>query len=246
MEYAYFSNLSNFCRRKWDYESKLPGIIVDIELKSRKEGYKNYVPRVKKKQHHTSQFIAYLQILEADTHRVFSNESEEKTILQGKLRESSQIDVVILKATFSSTSYQLKKMQFKLRVVIFQRFINNIELQAPLKSMPYYMRKSEPVRGIQSVSDESVVPEETDPSYVFLHDGFSMTCDMDFLTSIISPDFYIYSKKNHTKESQKNAKIMNQKARQKKVGFMQEDEGQEDTYEDSNSRDDDHPIDVRI
>jgi hypothetical protein len=163
----------------------------------------------------------------------------EKPIMEGKLSESSlNSDSVTLKCYFTSTSYQLNKMRFKLRLSLFQKFIDNYELQAPLTSNstslhPFYNvqpnmslqgtlmpppRSNGSAFSIASVTPESspkgsfgvrsLVDEqggtasknekkgiEGDTSFVFEHNGFNLRSGVSFLACIISPEFYIYSKK---------------------------------------------------
>jgi hypothetical protein len=250
--------------------SSVDGMITRNFSNSLVELYSTYVYQIiikvtgiEKKRDYRSVLMAYVQILEAENHRVYSY---DKPIMEGKLSESTpEGDTITLKTYFTSTSYQLNKMRFKLRLSLFLKYVNNSELQAPLQSS--YFLPSGPLIGNSphmppsAFSVASVIPEpqpkssfglstlveeinpstntsngkkstEGDTSFVLDHDGFDRKSGIIFLACIISPEFFIYSKKNHTKESQKNAKIKNQKAKQM---LKQSTEGTDTTAEEDES-----------
>ncbi|KAL0490832.1 hypothetical protein AKO1_009610 [Acrasis kona] len=179
--------------RQWEYEVKEASAIkeVIVDIKARNDRYHNHVPLelyatrmyqvhinlvgLEKNEDVWSFLNVYVQILDSET---LTDLTESKGIISGKIVETvPQSDHLTLKVNFATTSYRFQRQQFRLRISVYKRV-------TPINTTS------------QQIIHQNNI-EETKVSFVVNHNGFNPYTQL--LAILVSPPFFIYSKKSHKK-----------------------------------------------
>jgi hypothetical protein len=131
---------------------------------------------------------------------------DQRPVMEGKLLDTvPDTNYVLLKVNFTTTSYQLNRQQFRLRVTLFQK---NAPVQSFFSTASITDHSSSPMINSlllhKQVQKSHSHEKEESQMFVLEHDSFDP--HLQLLASVLSPAFFIYSKKNHTKQTQRKLK----------------------------------------